>query len=247
MKKEKAIIVSGYFNPIHKGHLDLFKKAKSQADKLWVIVNSDFQRELKGSTSFMSDTERLEIVKAIKWVDYALISSDRDRTQCYTLQQFHEMFSDKYDLAFANGGDQTNDTIPEKEVCERLGIELLDGLGDKIQSSSWLLKADLKEKTKRYFELFSTKNVKGLENEIYADNIFLRDWNGEWRGKHAVLEMNENLFVNEFKIENVEIKQADITTIVQFDLHIADTIVRVVDVIDWNENGKIERILAYNG
>jgi D-beta-D-heptose 7-phosphate kinase/D-beta-D-heptose 1-phosphate adenosyltransferase len=247
MKKEKAIIVSGYFNPLHKGHLDLFKKAKSQADKLWVIVNSDFQRELKGSTEFMSDTERLEIVKAIKWVDYALISSDRDRTQCYTLQQFHEMFSDKYDLAFANGGDQTNDTIPEKEVCERLGIELLDGLGDKIQSSSWLLKADLKEKTKRYFELFSTKNVKGLENEIYADNIFLRDWNGEWRGKHAVLEMNENLFVNEFKIENVEIKQADITTIVQFDLHIADTIVRVVDVIDWNENGKIERILAYNG
>jgi len=247
MKKEKAIIVSGYFNPLHKGHLDLFKKAKSQADKLWVIVNSDFQRELKGSTEFMSDTERLEIVKAIKWVDYALISSDRDRTQCYTLQQFHEMFSDKYDLAFANGGDQTNDTIPEKEVCERLGIELLDGLGDKIQSSSWLLKADLKEKTKRYFELFSTKNVKGLENEIYADNIFLRDWNGEWRGKHAVLEMNENLFVNEFRIDNVEIKQADITTIVQFDLHIADTIVRVVDVIDWNENGKIERILAYNG
>ncbi len=247
MKKEKAIIVSGYFNPLHKGHLDLFKKAKAQADKLWVIVNSDFQRELKGSTEFMSDTERLEIVKAIKWVDYSLISSDRDRTQCYTLQQFHDMFSDKYDLAFANGGDQTNDTIPEKEVCERLGIELLDGLGDKIQSSSWLLKADLKEKTKRYFELFSTKNVKGLENEIYADNIFLRDWNGEWRGKHAVLEMNENLFVNEFRIENVEIKQADITTIVQFDLHIADTIVRVVDVIDWNENGKIERILAYNG
>ena len=247
MKKEKAIIVSGYFNPIHKGHLDLFKKAKSQADKLWVIVNSDFQRELKGSKEFMSDTERLEIVKAIKWVDYALISSDRDRTQCYTLQQFHEMFSDKYDLAFANGGDQNNDTIPEREVCERLGIELLDGLGDKIQSSSWLLKANLKEKTKRYFELFSTKNVKGLENEIYADNIFLRDWNGEWKGKQAVLEMNENLFESEFKIDNIEIKQADNTTLVQFDLHIADTILKVVDVIDWNENGKIEKILAYNG
>jgi len=83
MKKEKAIIVSGYFNPIHKGHLELFKKAKSQADKLWVIVNSDFQRELKGSKEFMSDTERLEIVKAIKWVDYALISSDRDNSKGY--------------------------------------------------------------------------------------------------------------------------------------------------------------------
>jgi D-beta-D-heptose 7-phosphate kinase/D-beta-D-heptose 1-phosphate adenosyltransferase len=247
MKKEKAIIVSGYFNPIHKGHLDLFKKAKSQADKLWVIVNSDFQRELKGSKEFMSDTERLEIVKAIKWVDYALISSDRDRTQCYTLQQFHDMFSDKYDLAFANGGDQNNDTIPEREVCERLGIQLLDGLGDKIQSSSWLLKADLKDRTNRYFELFASKNVKGLENEIYADNIFLRDWNGEWKGKHAVLEMNENLFESEFKIDNIEIKQADNTTLVQFDLHIADTILKVADIIDWNENGKIERILAYNG
>jgi len=247
MKKEKAIIVSGYFNPIHKGHLELFKKAKSQADKLWVIVNSDFQRELKGSKEFMSDTERLEIVKGIKWVDYALISSDRDRTQCYTLQQFHDMFSDMYDLAFANGGDQNNDTIPEREVCERLGIELLDGLGDKIQSSSWLLKANLNDKTKRYFELFASKNVKGLENEIYADNIFLRDWNGEWKGKQAVLEMNENLFESEFKIDNIEIKQADNTTLVQFDLHIADTILKVVDVIDWNENGKIEKILAYNG
>ena len=102
-------------------------------------------------------------------------------------------------------------------------------------------------KTERYFELFSTKNVKGLENEIYSDNIFLRDWNGEWRGKQAVLEMNENLFVNDFKIDNIQIKQADITTIVQFDLHISDTILRVVDIIDWNENGKIERILAYNG
>ena len=139
MMKEKAIIVSGYFNPIHKGHLDLFKKAKSLGDKLWVIVNSDFQRVLKGSKPFMDENERLIIIQSIKYVDYALISNDRDKTQCYTLQQFHDMFSDKYDLAFANGGDQNNDTISEREVCERLGIELLDGLGDKIQSSSWLL------------------------------------------------------------------------------------------------------------
>jgi cytidyltransferase-like protein len=142
--KEKAIIVSGYFNPLHKGHLELFKKAKSKADKLWVIVNSDFQRHLKGSQPFMDDTERLEIIKAIKYVDYALISSDRDSTQCYTLQQFHDMFSDRYHLIFANGGDQTNDTIPEREVCEKLGIELIDGLGEKIESSSWLLKNNIK-------------------------------------------------------------------------------------------------------
>ena len=140
MEKKKAIIVSGYFNPLHKGHLELFEKAKEQADKLWVIVNSDKQRELKGSDYFMDEDERLQIVKAIRYVDYALISQDTDKTQCETLKQFSQMFGEMYDLAFANGGDQNNDTIPEVGVCKENGIELLDGLGVKIQSSSWLLK-----------------------------------------------------------------------------------------------------------
>ncbi len=99
----------------------------------------------------------------------------------------------------------------------------------------------------RYFELFCSKNVKGLENEIYSDDVYLRDWNGQWKGKQAVLEMNENLFVNDFQIDIESIKQADTTTIVMFTLHIAGTEYKVVDLIDWNEDGKIERILAYNG
>ena len=140
MEKKKAVIVSGYFNPLHKGHLELFKKAKENADKLWVIVNSDLQRELKGSKEFMDELERLEIIQSIRYVDYALISMDRDKTQCKTLETFSEMFGEQYHLIFANGGDQNNDTIPEREVCERVGIELVDGLGDKVQSSSWLLK-----------------------------------------------------------------------------------------------------------
>jgi cytidyltransferase-like protein len=139
MEKQKAVIVSGYFNPIHKGHLELFRKAKEGADKLWVIVNSDLQRELKGSKEFMDELERLEIVQSIRYVDYALISQDKDSTQCQTLETFSKMFGEQYHLCFANGGDQNNDTIPEREVCERVGIELIDGLGDKVQSSSWLL------------------------------------------------------------------------------------------------------------
>ena len=140
MKKKKAVIVSGYFNPIHKGHLEYFNNAKAIADELFVIVNSDFQRNLKGSKEFQKEEERLIIVSNIKAVDKAIISIDKDRTVCATLEKIANDYSKDFDLAFANGGDQNNDTIPEKPICEKVGIKLIDGLGDKIQSSSWLLK-----------------------------------------------------------------------------------------------------------
>ena len=140
MKKNKIIVVSGYFNPLHKGHLELFNKSKEFGDYLFVIVNSDLQRELKGSKEFQNEDERLEIISSLKPVSQAIISIDKDRTQCETLRMLYEKYSHTYTLAFANGGDQNNDTIPERVVCEELEIELIDGLGDKIQSSSLLLK-----------------------------------------------------------------------------------------------------------
>ena len=142
MTKEKMVIVSGYFNPIHKGHIEYFKKSRACGHKLCVIVNSYYQIELKGSKKFMLEAERLLIVKSLTGVDVAEISIDRDRTVCETLRRLHSMFSWKFDLAFANGGDQTSQTIPEREVCEELGIELLDGLGGKVQSSSWLMEEE---------------------------------------------------------------------------------------------------------
>jgi cytidyltransferase-like protein len=140
MSKLKAVIVSGYFNPLHKGHLELFEKAKASGDQLWVIVNSDLQRALKGSKEFMDENERLIIVSAIGIVDKALISIDKDKTQCATLGDLADMYSGEFELYFANGGDQNNDSIPEISVCKENGIGLIEGLGDKIQSSSWLLK-----------------------------------------------------------------------------------------------------------
>ena len=138
--KPKAIIVSGYFNPLHKGHLELFEKAKTQGDALWVIINSYLQRKLKGSKSFMDEDERLIIVKAIGIVDKVLVSIDKDKTQCATLRFLAKEYGANYDLFFANGGDQNKDSIPEVSICNEVGIELIEGLGDKIQSSSWLLK-----------------------------------------------------------------------------------------------------------
>ena len=140
MNKTKAVIVSGYFNPLHKGHLELFEKAKAAGDGRWEIVNSELQRELKGSKEFMDQDERLLIVSAIGIVDKALISIDKDKTQCATLAHLADKYSTEYELYFANGGDQNNDSISEALVCIEKGIRLIDGLGDKIQSSSWLLK-----------------------------------------------------------------------------------------------------------
>ena len=140
MPKKKAIIVSGYFNPIHKGHLEYVNSAKALGDRLFVIVNSDYQRELKGSKEFQDEEERMIIVSNIKAVDQAILSIDKDRTVCETLRKIAKEFGEEYDLAFANGGDQDNESIPETPVCEEVGIVLIDGLGDKIQSSSWLLK-----------------------------------------------------------------------------------------------------------
>ena len=125
--------------PFIKDIWSIFNNAKALADELFVIVNNDHQRELKGSKEFQREDERMIIVSNIKAVDKAILSIDEDRTVCTTLQLIAEKYGTEYDLAFANGGDQNNDTIPERPVCEEMKVALIDGLG-KIQSSSWLLK-----------------------------------------------------------------------------------------------------------
>ena len=137
--KKKAVIVSGYFNPIHKGHLEYFNNAKVLCDELFVIVNNDHQRALKGSKEFQKEDERMIIVSNIKAVDKAILSIDQDRTVCETIRMIANDYGSDYELGFANGGDQNNDTIPERPICEEMNVALIDGLGDKIQSSSWLL------------------------------------------------------------------------------------------------------------
>ena len=99
----------------------------------------DFSESLSPK-EFQKEAERLFIVQNIKAVDKAIISVDKDRTVCETIRSIFETFGKEYQLAFANGGDQDNNSIPEAPICNELGIELIDGLGDKIQSSSWLLK-----------------------------------------------------------------------------------------------------------
>ena len=138
--KPKAIIVSGYFNPLHKGHIEYFHLAKSNGNKLFVIVNNDFQQKLKGSKEFMLEDERVLIVEELTITDQVFLSIDKDLTVRLTIEKIYNSYGNKFEFLFANGGDQNNESIPENEICKNLGIKLIDGLGHKIQSSSWLLK-----------------------------------------------------------------------------------------------------------
>ena len=131
---KKVVVVSGYFNPVHSGHLDLFFAAKALGDELVVILNSDEQVKIKGSNPFMDEQERARIVGAFKPVDRVFLSIDKDKTVCESLRAVHP------DI-FANGGDRKGENdIPELVVCRELGIEMIFNVGGgKTQSSSWLI------------------------------------------------------------------------------------------------------------
>lgn len=125
----KIVAVSGYFDPIHRGHIEYFKLARELGDKLIVILNNDHQAMLKKGAPFMPLTERKVILEAIKYIDEVFVSIDKDRSVCESLKAVRPHI-------FAKGGDRFIEEIPETKICKELGIIMVDGLGGKIQSSS---------------------------------------------------------------------------------------------------------------
>ena len=125
----KVVAISGYFDPIHVGHIEYINMAKKLGDKLVVIVNNNYQCELKKGKPFMDEKDRLSIVSNLKNVDEVFLSIDEDKTVCASLEKI------KPDI-FANGGDRKNYEIPESVICKKYDIKIIDGLGDKIRSSS---------------------------------------------------------------------------------------------------------------
>lgn len=133
MDKPVTVAVSGYFDPIHSGHIEYLQKAKSLGDRLIVILNNDTQASLKKGKAFMPLEDRLAVVKSIRYVDEVFVSIDTDSTVRKSLEALKPTI-------FAKGGDRFQGEIPEAETCRRLGIQMVDGLGAKIQSSSHLIK-----------------------------------------------------------------------------------------------------------
>jgi len=137
---KKIIILSGGFDPVHKGHIRMFKEAKNMGD-VFVGLNSDDWLLRKKSRFFMPFNERKEILESIKYVDQVFDFNDNDDTACNLIKDIFSKFSLKNNVCFGNGGDRTNTTTPEVEYCTKNNIEMLWGLGGgKIQSSSDLLK-----------------------------------------------------------------------------------------------------------
>ena len=135
-KHQKPIIVavSGGFDPVHIGHIRLFREAKKLGDKLIVILNTDKFLKRKKGYVFMPYQERKEIIESIKYVDRVIRCIDKDQTVCKTLESL------KPDI-FANGGDRHRKNVPEVKTCQTIGCRMVYnvGRGGKVQSSSWLI------------------------------------------------------------------------------------------------------------
>ena len=148
MKKYKVILISGGFDPIHKGHIECINQAKELADEVWVGLNNDKWLHRKKGKSFMYENERAFIMSNLKSVDWVYIMNPQDSNDDTAIDfidqsriryiREHGSFQ-KGAMAFGNGGDRTQTTTPENDTCDSYGIDSVWGLGDKVQSSSWLL------------------------------------------------------------------------------------------------------------
>ena len=141
MTSVRIAITSGYFDPLHRGHLELLRQSAGQGDKLWVIVNNDRQAALKKGRAFLDEATRLETIAELRMVDRVFLSVDSDASVCASLDVLlAEACAAGYQVVFCKGGDRHAGNIPENEVLARHGARLVDGLGDKIDSSSQILR-----------------------------------------------------------------------------------------------------------
>lgn len=137
MSKPVAVIISGYFSPLHVGHLDMIEDAASRGDHLIVVVNNNAQQMIKKGKIIIDEQDRLRVVRALELVDDAFVAIDEDRTVSASLALVAERYPD-HSLIFGNGGDRAPGFVPEAAICEEHNIEMQFGVGgdSKADSSS---------------------------------------------------------------------------------------------------------------
>lgn len=129
----KVVIVSGFFNPLHGGHLDMIEAAAKLGDRLVVIVNNDKQQILKKGKIILDEDNRTRLMRALRDVDEVVLSIDEEPPVIKTLEFLAHQYHGE-ELIFANGGDRDSvKAIPETEVCDTYNIELRFGVGTDIR------------------------------------------------------------------------------------------------------------------
>jgi len=132
----KTIIVSGFFNPLHGGHLDMIEAAAEMGDKLVVIVNNDVQQVIKKDKVILNEQNRMRLIKGLRVVDEAVLSIDQDPTIIKTLEMVAKEHAGE-ELVFANGGDRDSEkAVPETDVCRANNIEMVFGVGGTNKADS---------------------------------------------------------------------------------------------------------------
>lgn len=140
----KVVIVSGFFNPLHGGHLDMIEAAALLGDKLIVIVNNDVQQVIKKGKVILNEQNRARLIGALRVVDETVIAVDEEPPVIKTLQMI-ALQHPSDELIFANGGDRDSEkVIPETEVCRDYNIKMIMGVGgtDKADSSTRINQAN---------------------------------------------------------------------------------------------------------
>ena len=136
MTEKTLVIVSGYFSPLHCGHLDYLEAGASLGDRLIVIVNNDLQQKKKKGKVILPQQDRLRIVKALSIVDEACLAIDDDSSVKKTIESI-ALKNQQFNLIFANGGDRNQPSdIPEVDVCKEHEIQLIFGVGGSTKRDS---------------------------------------------------------------------------------------------------------------
>ncbi len=190
------VVTCGYFNPIHPGHIECFTLARALGDELWVIVNNDQQAELKRKVkSFQDEQFRMNVVGALAPVTKTVLSIDTDesvvKTLEHTIARIREQYPDAK-IIFAKGGDRFAGNVPEKEVCDRLSVTIVDGLGAKTHSSRDYVtfkQTVVAENENERKEILS-------EEETLALEVGMRPW-----GHYVVIEDKERHKIKRIIVE----------------------------------------------